>query len=813
MNNPELKRARIRKHLQLFAITLTGLVLSIVGYFYSAQLESRQRQTSVSHLMEERQAQLETRIATTVETLDAVGSFISNTDELSPRAFKNFTSPILNRHPEFWAIHWAPRIDHQQRPQFEQALNERGFSKGITELEPITNWVIPSSQKRQYYPVQLSEPLERNQTIIGFDASSRQLSNDVIKQILNRNINFLSSTPFKLIQDNDGSASVVFFRPVFDTQPAPADPALRAKNIRGFILALVKPQTVLNMLAMKDQGITMRLMDIDNGTVSNIGSIGADQIKTSWITQQANFASQGREWQLEVAIAPDQSFLMDTSNRANWVLATGLGFTFLLALILHRLSQAHLQISLERDRARSYLETVETIMMAVDMKGRITMMNRKGSEIFGYSQQEMINSLWFSPRYQPTQTESQNLFLEGMKHGNLPEALRYTESTVLNKEGNELLIAWHNQLQTDSNGNPCGMLSAGEDITQKHYFASLEMLRSQAMQSALEGAPLTQIFDRVLQGIEALNPGAKCSILLLDESRQNLLGCSAPSLPDAYNQIIDGIEIGDGVGSCGTAAFRQERIIVEDIQQHPYWAAFKELAAEHNLGSCWSEPIFGKKGRLLGTFAIYHAEACAPIDKDLSLIASTADFVSLLIEEQQTEADLKRMATTDDLTRLPNRRKFLKRLNSEFVRARRYNRPLSLCMLDLDHFKKINDSYGHDAGDQVLRTVADMMQQLLRETDMAGRLGGEEFGILLPDTGEDDAMILAERLRNAIADAPISYQTLAIELTVSVGVTSLGGQPDISQASELLSAADHCLYFAKQNGRNRISNTPARLHG
>lgn len=290
------------------------------------------------------------------------------------------------------------------------------------------------------------------------------------------------------------------------------------------------------------------------------------------------------------------------------------------------------------------------------------------------------------------------------------------------------------------------------------------------------------------------------------------MGCSAPSLPEAYNAAIDGVEIGDGIGSCGTAAFRQERVIVEDIQQHAYWAAFKELAAEHELGSCWSEPIFGKKGRLLGTFAIYHANVCAPIDRDLSLISKTTDFISLIIEEQQTETELKRMATTDELTSLPNRRKFLATLEAELTRAKRYERQLSLCMLDLDHFKKINDRYGHHVGDTVLSNVAATMQSMLRETDMAGRLGGEEFGILLPDTQEEHAVILAERIRLAIEALEINHQGESLKCTASIGVSSLALSSELTQSSELLSTADYCLYDAKQSGRNRVSNVPAELN-
>lgn len=133
-------------------------------------------------------------------------------------------------------------------------------------------------------------------------------------------------------------------------------------------------------------------------------------------------------------------------------------------------------------------------------------------------------------------------------------------------------------------------------------------------------------------------------------------------------------------------------------------------------------------------------------------------------------------------------------------------------MLDLDHFKKINDRYGHHVGDTVLSNVAATMQSMLRETDMAGRLGGEEFGILLPDTQEEHAVILAERIRLAIEALEINHQGESLKCTASIGVSSLALSSELTQSSELLSTADYCLYDAKQSGRNRVSNVPAELN-
>ena len=139
----------------------------------------------------------------------------------------------------------------------------------------------------------------------------------------------------------------------------------------------------------------------------------------------------------------------------------------------------------------------------------------------------------------------------------------------------------------------------------------------------------------------------------------------------------------------------------------------------------------------------------------------------------------------------------------EFGRARRYQRPLAAIMLDIDHFKQVNDTYGHAVGDQVLQAVAARCRETVREIDILGRYGGEEFVVLLLETDLDGARILAERLRQCVVDPPISTDGGMMKITVSLGVGILDKEcPDLDH---LLQRADQALYKSKQDGRNRVS--------
>lgn len=171
-------------------------------------------------------------------------------------------------------------------------------------------------------------------------------------------------------------------------------------------------------------------------------------------------------------------------------------------------------------------------------------------------------------------------------------------------------------------------------------------------------------------------------------------------------------------------------------------------------------------------------------------------------ERAKLVEELKVAATTDPLTGVVNRRRFNEQVNMELNRAQRFKHPLSLLLLDIDHFKLINDTHGHQLGDVALISLVTRLQEQLREVDLLGRWGGEEFIILLPETTLELAMATAERLRIAVESRPHSLTAeLAIPMTISIGVSAYHDQGDC--ADKMLTRADTALYMAKRQGRNR----------
>ena len=193
----------------------------------------------------------------------------------------------------------------------------------------------------------------------------------------------------------------------------------------------------------------------------------------------------------------------------------------------------------------------------------------------------------------------------------------------------------------DITKEPLRLCGTHQDITNQKKIALRDKSRTRVLEFMTSDSNLFIILDAIVRDVEYENPNMLCSILLLDETGEHLLIGASPNLPDFYNEAIDGIEIGVGVGSCGTAAFTNMRVIVEDIQNHPYWEPYKELAKEAGLGACWSEPIRSSKGKVLGTFAIYHREPNQPSLEHISLIEQSASLASIAIEKTQAKASLE----------------------------------------------------------------------------------------------------------------------------------------------------------------------------
>ncbi|GAA0810792.1 diguanylate cyclase [Colwellia sp. D2M02] len=216
--------------------------------------------------------------------------------------------------------------------------------------------------------------------------------------------------------------------------------------------------------------------------------------------------------------------------------------------------------------------------------------------------------------------------------------------------------------------------------------------------------------------------------------------------------------------------------------------------------------------RPITTDSEFMAQNCTFLPLD---VAGEHSYICILIEDvtdvchyqgqlQKTLKELALISRIDGLTQIFNRRHWQESLEQEYAKARRHNKKLALIMLDLDHFKKLNDNYGHQGGDKALIDVTQIVKSVLRIEDVFGRYGGEEFAIILPETDIQGALDLAQRVCNTVAKTPVLFQEHIIQLSVSIGVSQLSDND--TSYEKLIANADAALYQAKANGRNQVFN-------
>jgi diguanylate cyclase (GGDEF)-like protein len=213
---------------------------------------------------------------------------------------------------------------------------------------------------------------------------------------------------------------------------------------------------------------------------------------------------------------------------------------------------------------------------------------------------------------------------------------------------------------------------------------------------------------------------------------------------------------------------------------------------------------------MLGTLVLgsRRADAFTPdVVRQLEVLALQA---AEAIQRARLFDATERMATTDGLTGLLNHRTFQGRLDEHLQAAQRYGRKLSLIICDIDHFKSVNDTYGHPVGDQVLRGVAGVLAREARTTDLVARYGGEEFAVVMPETDAAGGLVIAERIRERIAQQVTATSQGPLKVTMSLGVAT--SPEDGQKKAELIERADACLYFAKRHGRNQCV-AAAKLKG
>jgi diguanylate cyclase len=419
-------------------------------------------------------------------------------------------------------------------------------------------------------------------------------------------------------------------------------------------------------------------------------------------------------------------------------------------------------------RFRGAFDNAPIGMALVATSGQFLKVNRALSDILGYPPDELLTTD-FQTLTHPADLASDLANVGKVLAGEIP---RYQiEKRYFHKNGRTVYAVLAVSLARDPAGEPLYFVAQVNDITARKW-AEAELRESEER--------FRSVVDELAEGVVQLDYETR-AVVRANRAFLDLLGYTADELA-ARTQY-------DFVAHDRTDIDAKMAAVMRDGRADLGFRKYRRKdGAEVNVS------VSGNRLELNG-----RAVVCLTVRDMTERAVYEEQLLAYQTELERANAQLHTLATTDRLTGVKNRGAFNDKLTEEFDRAVRYSHPLSVILLDVDHFKPFNDTFGHPAGDAVLKQVAAALQKTVRGSDTVARYGGEEFVVLLPDTDYAGAMVLAERCRRAIAGASWGLRSI----TVSVGVGTLG--PTTAEAAALVKEADDALYCSKHAGRNKVS--------
>ncbi len=386
--------------------------------------------------------------------------------------------------------------------------------------------------------------------------------------------------------------------------------------------------------------------------------------------------------------------------------------------------------------------------------------------------------------------------------GRINAALQLHEPVVVElwnyrKDGTEFRAEISLSPISDESGRCLYFVGIMRDVTQRRALEKYDSDRGVVLEMAICNEPLELQLSRIVMLLKDVIPGSRATLMFVEGSVL-VRGAADPRLPAHYLAAIDRVHIGPQAGSCGTAVHERALVICADIASDPRWLAYRDLAMAAGLRGCWSMPLFGTHGDVIGAFALYTDRSTGPTPDELQVFEQTTRFASLVVERHRARERLERMVLYDALTELPNRKLFEVRFAAAAARAAAVNDEIGIGILDIDRFKAINDAYGHHVGDELLRSVAARLAAALRDGDCIARMAGDEFLVMFPAlANQNDGVAAANRLL-AQFEAPFAAAGREIFVRPSLGLAFFC---DTSPALlDLLIAADRAMYLAKVRG-------------
>ncbi|RON57316.1 sensor domain-containing diguanylate cyclase [Pseudomonas frederiksbergensis] len=765
---------------------LTGLLAWATLNLFHHQLRQR-----FQLLASERYSRIEERFDDQEQRLDGLRRFFANSESVSRTEFDGYTKPLLHRTQ---AYSFAQRVSREERPAFEQQVRAEGLTDfSIRELNPAGELQL-AAERDEYVVVLYSQTQSRLGSPLGYDLLAQPLRRATLERAGARG-GMAVSQPMHLVSVEPAYArGVLLVAPVIRREGG-EDPT--AKPF-GYVMAVISMRQLLadGLPEAGHDYLTVRILDLSTSDQHEVlyespNTPAASELSASRLLRLADHDYQ-------VDIQPSEAFLQaNHSSVSSLVVLGGLLSVLLSALLYVLVSQRQRALKMVEQRTqelrareqelrgthgqlRGVLNAATQVaIIATDLRGVISTFNAGAEQMLGYDAAEVVGhmtlenlhfprelvarSAELSARYGKLIPTCQAMLVEGGEEGG-HEA---REWTLVRKDGSHLTV---NMLATpvlDEQGLWVGHLAICIDITER-----------KRVHEALAAR------DLLLKKLSAHVPGGIYQFKMEFDGRFSVIYAS-DGIRDIYELEPDVLLL-------------NAEAIFTRIHPQDSTRVRASIRASADTLSPWREeyrvqlPVGGLRWvrgeatpeELPGGGVLWHG------------------YISDISDLKRVEEELRALSVTDSLTGIHNRRYFQERLTMEMARVERGGGELSVIMLDIDHFKRINDQHGHAVGDRVLQAVCERIGHRLRRTDVFCRLGGEEFMVLCPDINGEHAHVLALQLWQALRSSPIDGVGT---VTASFGIASW----QVGEGADaLLLRADSGVYAAKQAGRDRVEAQP-----
>jgi diguanylate cyclase (GGDEF)-like protein/PAS domain S-box-containing protein len=845
---PPLGLARYYSHPSAAWVVLAaGVLLSAAaGYAVQRQLE-RENRLQFDSAVSDANALINARISDYADALRGIRALFIASEQIDRLAFKRYIDSLelSRRYPGIQVVHFSRRISAAERRAFEeQVRNDRSVDpSGYPKFN-----IRPPGERAEYVVAQYVEPMAGNERALGLDLGGDAVRLAALERTRDTG-NITASGSIALALDPSRHPGFAMRGAVYRKDMPVETVEQRRAAFTGVVSASfvvidlmqgVLSESFLRKLRVRihDAGFLDApeglqppngenlMFDSDRLRGPGTARAGAGNEVLPGLAAVSDLEVGGRRWRLYYAAR--EALLAEPDRWLPWgAFGAGLVVTLLLFGLIRSLASTgrkavelaeRITVDLRNseDTLRATNEQLQLLIQSSplaiytrDRNGLLTTWNPAAERMYGWKASEVLGKPL--PSVPGEQREESDSLRRRLLSG---ESFIKFQGRRLRRDGSPIYIDASLGPLRDDSGTASGIIAVAADITERTRAELQQAMEHKVTRLLSEAETLERVMPDIIRTVcEAL--GCACGARRSWNEAEQKIACDE-TWQEPSAEIAEFLDLSRGSRPLPkTAGGLLRRVLasgeptwITDVTEEPSFRRGPE-AAKAGLRGAFAFPIrFGNE--TLGIMEFFSRGSSAPDELLIQSTRSIGSQIGQFMARKQAEARVRRLAHYDELTGLPNRSMFHQRVGRALARARRRTRQLAILFIDLDRFKNINDTLGHDAGDRVLEEIATRLRGCLRETDTVGRLGGDEFVVLIEEVAEPAEVALVAQKVLAEVARPITLSQQEVHITASIGISTYPA--DSQDMQGLMKNADISMYRAKEQGKNNYQFYSAQMN-